>query len=227
MSEFFIPKIEIRSKLKDGVKQYIIKGYAATAGNIYSYQHSKDKAFREYFTNDAIENIRQKAKSEHIWVDYGHQTAFGANLTKAFTDIETRSGLNLNQEKNFLNEAFRVGDIPMFKVEDIDIDDKGLFIEIHANPFYKEVDEQHSKYFDAVWNSLDNGFINGMSLNMKPISFVDINDGLRQIDDVEVYGISLVSGAANNMANITEVAMRCCMKRGEDVCQKIRTSLML
>ena len=228
MTDFFIPKVEVRSKLSDGVKKYIIKGYATTADNIYSYKKGKDMSFKEFFTKKAIENITRKAKSEKIWVDYGHQVGFNVNLQKALEDVETRSGLDLSNEKKYLNEAIKISDIPMFKLEDLKIDDKGLFVEIHANPFYRDMDSEHRKYFDTVWNSLENGFINGLSLNMKPTEFIDIDSNLRQIDNAEVFGISLLSGAANDQANITEVAMRCCM-RGETECQTRNqaTSLMM
>lgn len=231
MNNFYLPKIEVRSSLSKGIKKYIIKGYAATTGNIYPYakDHSGETSFtfKEFFTNQAIENIKRKAKAENIWVDYGHHTAFGLNIEKSLTDIEVRSGIDLSNEKSYVKDAFKVGDVPMFKIEDVQIDDKGLFVEVHANPFYREVDPEHAKYFDSIWGSLENGFINGMSLNMKPTEFIPINSELNQINDAEVFGISLLSGASNDMANISEVAVRCCMtKRGEPKCQKMK-KLML
>ena len=68
--KWILPKLEIRSPLSKGIKQFIIKGYAATAGNVYPYikESTKDKqpirAFHEYFTKEAIENIARKAKAE-------------------------------------------------------------------------------------------------------------------------------------------------------------------
>lgn len=229
MSEFHLPKIEIRSKLIDGVKQYVVKGYATTADNIYGYNKQGDKNFREYFTSKALENISRKAKSSIVFADYGHKTGFGLNLKKSLENIETRSGLNLTDEKEYLKNALQISDVPMFKVENLQIDDKGLFVEIRGNPFYREVDTQHKDYFDAVWNSLEDGFINGMSLNMSPTDFEDINPEVRKINDVDFYGVSLTAGNANDMATITEVAMRCCTIGGETKCQnKIkRTTLMM
>ncbi len=220
---FFIPKIETRSALRKGVKEFIIKGYAATAGNPYSYKMQYNlegkpiRTFKEYFTKKAIESIKNQSKNKKIFVDYGHEKAFSTNVKKIINDMETRSGLSFSEEKDYLFDAFKEKDLPMFKIEDITIDDKGLFVEIKGNPFYREVDEEHKTYFDAIWNSLEDGFINGMSLNFKPIEFQEVN-GINQIDDVDVYGISLSGGAANEMANITEVAIRC-ITRGVTKCQ--------
>lgn len=226
MSEFFLPKIEIRSSINKGIKQYVVKGYAATTGNIYSYSKLLEndgtpiKCFKEYFTDKAIESIKKQSKSENIFVDYGHQNAFNINMNKSLTDIEVRSGLNLKEEKEYIRNAAQLSDIPMFKIEEIQIDDKGLFVEVRGNPFYREVDEEHAKYFDSIWGSLENGFINGMSLNMKPTETIQINEDITQIDDVDVYGISLMSGSANDMANITEVAIRCIEHVRGEKCQK-------
>src|SRR3990167_11431698 len=106
----------------------------------------------------------------------------------------------------------------MFKVQNIQIDDKGLFVEVRGNPFYREMDEDHRKYFDSVWSSIESGFINGMSLNMKPTAMVQAGEDLTQIDDVDIYGISLTGSPANPMTSITEFAMRS-INRGEQKCQ--------
>ena len=236
MSEFYLDKIETRSPTVKGVKKYIIKGYATVPNYVYTHTKEKDtdgkvrKTFKEYFTDEAVENIKRKAKSQHIFADYGHQKIFGETLQNNFEQIETRSGLDLTEEKAYLKEALRYADIPMFKFEDMIIDENGLFVEIHGNPFYRDVDEDHKKRFDATWSSLENGYINGISFNMKPTDTVEINSELTQINDADVYGISLLSGAACDMAPITEVAIRCIRDvRGERICQMKRkmTSLMM
>lgn len=228
--EFYLPKIETRSALRKGIKEFIIRGYAATAGNSYAYKKESNsegvpvRNFKEYFTTKAIESIKRQAENERIWIDYGHEKAFDKNVQKLLNDIETRSGLSLSDEKSYLINAFKEKDIPMFKVKDIKIDDKGLFVEIKGNPFYRDVDNEHKVYFDAIWNSLEQGFINGMSLNFKPIEFEEVGEGINKIDDVDVYGISLTGGAANGMANITEVATRAIEhSRGEAICQTKRS----
>ena len=232
---FYLPKIETRSSLTDNVRSYIIKGYAATAGYVYPYKKESMstgqpiRSFKEFFTDSAIENIRRKAKSEKIFIDYGHQIASDVNIKQILKGIETRTGLNLSEEKDYILQSVNNSDIPMFKVEDVKIDEKGLFVEIKGNPFYRGLDETHRKYFDAIWGSLETGFINGMSLNFKPTDFKQINNELVQINDADVYGISLTAGPANDMANITEVAIRCVENvRGERKCQKkTRLKMML
>jgi len=228
---FYLPKIETRSSLTNGIKNYIIKGYAATAGYIYPYKKEMladgkpVRSFKEYFTNQAIENIGRKVKSEKIFIDYGHQKASQLNIDR----ILTRNGIS-SEEKDYILNSINTTDVPMFKVEDIKIDDKGLFVEIKANPFYRDLDNEHQKYFDTIWNSIENGFINGMSINFKPTDVVEVNSELTQINDAEIYGISLTSGAANDMASITEVAVRSIEHvRGERKCQKKRklTTLMI
>lgn len=63
---------------------------------------------------------------------------------------------------------------------------------------------------------------------MKPIEVIQLEDGLNQIDDVDVYGISLLAGASNDTANITEVAIRCIRNvRGEKWQKKKVTRLMM
>lgn len=230
MEQFNFPKIEVRSSIDKGVKKYIIKGYATTKGNPYAYEKIKDKegnpikSFREFFTEEGMENIRRKAKIQNIWVDYGHHTAFGYNIQKALADVETRSGIDLSEEKNYVKNAFQIGDIPMFKLEDLSFDDNGAFVEIHANPFYENYSEEHKKKFETTWNSLENGFINGISLNFKPYT-VKVNDTLNAINDADIFGISLLSGASNDMATITEVAVRCCTNRGEQKWQEKRSPM--
>ena len=233
---FYLPKIETRtSQLKQGIKKYIIKGYATVPNHIYSYGGTQDKEgkiiknFREYFTTKGLENLRNKAKKQNVFVDVGHNVAGSINIPKVLEQISQRTGADLSEEKDYILKRLKDADIPMFKVENLDIDDKGLFVEIAGNPFYRDADPERAAYFDAVWNSLDNWFINGMSLNFRPTEVVPINDEVNQIDNVDLFGISLVSGAANDMANITEVATRCMNEfRRESECQKkIQTTSLI
>lgn len=235
MNTFYLPKIETRAVQKGKTKRYIVKGYATVPNHIYAYKKEEDsqgnaiRTFNEYFTDEAIANIKRKASSENIWVDYGHSTGTSANMENMMNKLEVRTGVNLSGEKDYLKNMLNISDIPMFKLNNIQIDNKGLFVEIEGNPFYRELNDEHMKKFDSTWKSLENGFINTMSLNMKPTSFVDVNEGLRQINDVDIFGISLLSGAANDMANITEVAMRCVekSKKEDEKCQKTRRRMIM
>lgn len=241
MYKFNLPKIETRTKEISGVKSYIIKGYATVPNHIYSYGGEKKadgsiRSFREYFTDDCVANINRKAKMTSVFADMGHQivSKFG-NIPAVFEQIQQRTGLDLSEEKNYVLSRIKSSDVPMFKVQDVMVDDKGLFVDIRGNPFYRDIDAEHQKYFDAVWASAESGFINGMSLNFKATDVTKINEGLNQINDVDMFGISLDSGVANDLANITEVAVRCMNEfknevRGEKKCQirkMVKTSLML
>ena len=227
MNTFYLPKIETRSTQVDGKPTYIIKGYATTVGNAYSYKNYKDRSFKEFFSQKAINNLHKKLKSKKVFVDVEHIIATKDNTKHLIESIKKKTGKNFNEEIDYIDSMFKYSDIPMFKVEDFSIDDKGLFLDIRGNPFYREVDETHRAYFDAVWNSLENGFINGMSVNFKPTSTIKVSEGLTQIDDLDIFGISLTGGPSNEMAGITEVAMRSMQNFAEvKRCQKT-TTLML
>jgi len=230
---FYLPKIETRTTEVDGVPEYIIKGYATVPNHVYSYGKKQGKNLREFFTDKAVENIRRKIKTKGVYIDLGHQISSKGNIQAVFDQIKNKTGANIEEEEQYILSRMRDTDIPMFKVNDLLIDEKGLFVDIRANPFYQEVDEEHKNYFSTVWNSLDNGYINSMSLDMDKDSmkFTKVNDSLFQIDDADVSRISLCAGGANDMANITEVAMRCFdehmieLERGESKCQMKRLLL--
>ena len=229
---FHLSKIETRTKEVNGVPNYIIKGYATLPNHVYPYKTTPDRTFREYFSTKALENLKRKIKSEKVFVDAEHINATRHSSEKILDNIKNKTGINVDEEVNYIKNRLKYSELPMFKVEDIKVDDNGLFLEVKGNPFYRDQDEDHRNYFDAVWGSLEQGFINGMSLNFKPTETVQINDGLTQIDDIELYGISLTGSPSNEMATITEVAMRSIEHiRGESKCQKKKqkqtTSLLM
>lgn len=218
---FFLPKIETRSLDKNGKPSYTIKGYATTTGNMYPYKVAGNRTFKEFFSERALKNIAQKVKNQKIFVDVEHTLGTKESTKMIIEQLKEKTGGEFQEEIDYINSRFKYSDIPMFKVEEISIDDKGLFVEVKGNPFYRDIDEEHQKYFDAIWSSLEGGFINGMSLNMKPTETVQINNELTQIDNIDIYGISLTGSPSNDMASITEVAMRSLeIVRGERKCQK-------
>lgn len=219
---FYLPKIETRSFEQNGLPNYIIKGYATIPNNVYPYKKTKNRTFKEYFSSKALENIRKKIKSEKVFIDAEHIITTKHSSLKILDDLK-KQGVNVDDQVEYIKNRLKHSEIPMFKVEDIQIDDKGLFLEIKGNPFYRNVDSEHKTFFDSVWGSLEQGFINGMSLNFKPTETIQVNDGLVQIDDIDLYGISLTGSPANDMATITEVAMRSIeYDRGESKCLKKR-----
>jgi hypothetical protein len=98
--------------------------------------------------------------------------------------------------------------LPLFKPVKFDVLDKGLYMEIETNPFFPEVDEKHAGYYNAIVGSLLDKYINGMSLNFQTKDVLE-EDGIEKINDVDVFGVSLVANAAlGDHSSITEVAMR-------------------
>lgn len=230
MTNFFLPRIETRTIDIKGIPTYIVKGYATTTGNVYPYKVTDKKTFKEYFTENAIKSINRKSKSKKIFVDIEHQIATKENSKRMLESIQNKTGKDFTEEIDYITRSFKYSEIPMFKVENIKIDDIGLFVEVRGNPFYRDISNEHKTYFDAVWGSLENGFINGMSLNMKPTKIINVTDDIVKIDDVDVYGISLTGSPSNDMATITEVAMRSIeIVRGGKKCRKKikTTSLMM
>ncbi len=208
MSEYFLNKIETRSFDKDGIPQYIVKGYATTVGNIYPYKVSKDKTFREFFSEKAIKSINRKIKNQKVFVDIEHQIGAKESSKLILENIKKKAGVDFAEEIDYIDKKFKYSEIPMFKIKEVKVDDNGFFVEISGNPYYRNLSEEHKNYFDSVWGSLENKFINGMSLNMKTTETIQLEGGVTQIDDVDIYGISLTGSASNDMASITEVAMR-------------------
>jgi len=213
---FYLSKIETRTEEINGTREYVVKGYATVPNHIYSYKNEMQngkvtRSFKEYFSEKGIKNIVRKAKMANVFADIGHKTTGYYNIAAIMKDIEGKSNLNLSEEKEYILGRFKSTDVPMFKVNDMIIDDKGVFLDIRGNPYYRNIDEDHKKYFDAVWKSLEDKYINGMSLNFTTPAdgIIKVNDNLSQIDDADVLGITLQSGAANDMATITEVAIRC------------------
>ena len=220
MSQFYLPKIETRSVDVGGKPTYTIKGYATTTDYVYPYKVSGNRTFKEFFTERALQNIGKKVKNQKIFVDVEHSLGTKESTKMIIEQLKKKTGGDFAEEIDYIDSRFKYSDIPMFKVEEISIDDKGLFVEVQGNPYYRDIDEEHRKYFDAIWSSLENGYINGMSLNMKPTETVQINNDLTQIDNIDIYGISLTGSPSNDMASITEVAMRSLeVVRGER-CQK-------
>ena len=223
MSQFYLPKIETRSVDVGGKPSYVIKGYATTTDYVYPYKVTENRTFKEFFSERALQNINKKVKNQKIFVDVEHSLGTKESTQMIIDQIKRKAGGDFSEEIEYIKSRFKYSDIPMFKVEDIKIDDKGLFVEVQGNPYYRDIDTDHQKYFDAIWSSLENGFINGMSLNMKPVETVKVNDEVTQIDDVDIYGISLTGSPSNDMASITEVAMRSLeVERGEGKCPKKR-----
>ncbi|MBI4451947.1 hypothetical protein HY637_00830 [Candidatus Woesearchaeota archaeon] len=216
---FHFDRVETRSAVENGTPQYIVRGYATVPDVVHTYHYVTDrngqpvKSFKEMFTRNAIESIERKSKNKKIFVDAEHEIFSILNTKKALASIQSRAGIDINAEAESILNSMKTTDLPLAKVHELKVDEKGLFVDTRLNPFYRDADEAHAKYFDAVWNSLQTGFLNGMSLNFKPTKILP--GEIPKIDDADIYGISYTGGASHNFANITEVALRSAIETRE------------
>jgi hypothetical protein len=77
------------------------------------------------------------------------------------------------------------------------------------NPYFRDIDPEHAAFFDATWNSLKGGFLNSFSLTIDPIEYKNNEEGIPVINDIDVYGVSLLgSPAHDDMYDCLDVAIR-------------------
>lgn len=212
-------QIETRTAKEGDRPRYIIKGYATVPDHPYAYKYFKNGAsFKEMFTQKGVDNFVKKLKSKNVFVDALHEYGTMYNTSELLKQIQTKTGVNISSEANEILAQIKHSDIPLAKLNSIDLEGTKPVIETELNPLYREVDEAHQKYFDAVWYSLQNGFLNKFSINFKPTeteSFISNGEVIPKINDLDIFGISYTQGAANEMADITEVAMRSAMETDE------------
>ena len=217
---FLLDRLEIRSPIEGAVQKRIIRGYASVPNKKDIYKYSKDtlKSFKSLFTDNCIKSMEKQAKSKKVFVDAEHQFASSVNIRSildAIQEVAIDKGLNIKAETDRILDYLKVSEFPLAKVTNINIDDKGLFLETELNPAYREVDLLHRDYFDSVWGSLKSGFLNGISINFVPTSttqkFME-GDWVTVIDDVDLYGFSYTGEPALPDNNIVEVAMRSAME---------------
>ena len=153
--EFIANELQIRSSQDKSKPKYSISGYAVVPNKMdtYGYEHTKDgkvtKTFKSMFTPHCIESIKKQAKHKRLFVDGMHEKFLNANLRKL---VETKLS---KEEMNTFERFLKGKKLPLAKLNDIEIDEKGLFIDTELNPVFATLDEEHKTYFDAVWYSLD------------------------------------------------------------------------
>lgn len=218
---FHLPKIETRSQSDGKTNEYIVRGYASVPNklDIYKvdYGINGPVSFRSLFTENAVQSMEKQAKSKKIFVDVEHETGSLVNIKHILDNMEMDP-----EKKEEIMSYVKHSDLPFAKVFDLKIDDNGLFLDTRLNPHYKNV---HGEYFDAIWKSMQDKFINGMSINFAPTKTEEkFLDGrwVDVIDDVELYGISYTGNPALPENNIVEVAMRSALdfKKGERMEEK-------
>ena len=209
--------INIRSsKGRKGKKKVYAKGYASTKGLYDKYAWMKNgdgsyKSFRSLFTDDCIEDMRKQAMTKTIFVDAQHTIATDIGIIKILEDSKA-SKEEIEQAK----EMLKMKKLPLAKPVEFDIDDYGFLFASETNPWFAEVDSEHEKYYDAITNSIVDGYIKGYSINFDPIEFDTTTDEggneWTQFKKVNLYGISLTDNPALETNLFTEVAMRSMMQ---------------
>ena len=226
-----INQLEIRELVTEkGEPEYVIRGYACVPDAIHTYKVMVDKKgnqrpLKSLFTNRAIESMRHQMKSKKVFIDVEHETALNMNIRSLLLDMIEKSkkaGLNFTDEVREIESMLKGKEVSIAKVSDFNIDEKGLFVETKLNPFFKELSPDHKKYFEAIWGSFQNKFIDGLSINFLPTALKVQNIGgqvVDMIDGVDFFGISYTSGAAVTGSDITEVftrSMALVKETGED-----------
>ena len=216
MKNFTFDRIETRAlNATSKNPKYVIKGYAVAPDVEHIYKFAKDpktgkvvKSFKSLFTGHAIESINKQLKHKKIFVDAMHEIASNINSKDVIKRLKEKYGDDISDELSNIESNLNMKQLPMFKPIKFEVLDQGLYMEIETNPFFPEVDEKHKGYYDAVVGSLLDKYINGMSLNFATKDVLN-EDGIEKINDVDVFGVSLVSNAAlGDFSSITEVAMR-------------------
>lgn len=216
-------KIEVRSSTDKTNPQYIVRGYASIPNQLdwarFEKLKSIDgkyqiKSFRSLFTDNAVNSMKRQAKAKKVFVDAEHTLASEINTKHLIEQVRKEAaskGVNLETPVERVLDYLKHSEIPFAKVSQIEIDDKGLIIDTMLNPAFRDLSDDHKRYFDSVWSSLQNGFINGISINMNPTKVKeDYVGGIRSdiIDDVDLFGFSYTGQAALPENSIIEVAMR-------------------
>ncbi len=200
-------RIEVRSLTENNKPRYIVNGTAVMANkkHVYDYAKNRDgsvKTLKNLFTTHCIESIKKQAKNKPIFVDVQHELVRNASIK------EIIKGKLTGEEQKRVGNMLKGKKLPIAKLNDIDIDGDSLNVYTELNSMYREIDSDCQKEFDAIWYSLDNKFLNGISINFGEAMVAEDENGDKVIDDIELLGFSYVDSAAGHEHSITEVAIR-------------------
>lgn len=200
-------RINIRSSIENNKPRIVIRATAAIANKKHVVEYTKNpdgsfKTLKSMFTSHCIESIKRQSKNKGVFVDIQHELAREATMKEMVKDKFTPEEM-----KRFDNMLKRKR-LPMMKINDINILDDKLDLEAEMNSAFPEVDEDHKRLYDAVVYSLNNKFLNGISVNFGEFKMIKDDKGDMVIDDVDVLGFSCLDAPAETMNNIYEVAIR-------------------
>lgn len=205
--DFIADRIEVRSLEENNKPRYVVKGTALVANkqHIYEFTKNKDgsyKTLKSLFTPHCIKSIKEQAQHKRLFVDTQHELVRDASIKSI-----VKGKLTPEEEKRIANMLER-RKLPLAKVTDINILDDKLDIETELNPMFREIDDEHQKYFDAVWYSLQNKYLNGISVNFSDAKVIEEENGDTKIDDINILGFSYLDAPADSVNSIYEVAIR-------------------
>lgn len=200
-------RLNIRSVLENNKPRYIIKATGAIANkkHITEYFNQPDgsvKTLKSMFTPHCIESIKRQSKNKGVFVDIQHELARESSM-KAMV-----KGKLTDEEQTAFNRMIKTKRLPLMKMNEIDILDDKLDLELELNSMFPEVDDEHKRLYDAVVYSLQNKFLNGVSVTFGEFKCAKNDEGVTVIDDVEVLGFSCLDTPAEHMNSIYEVAIR-------------------
>lgn len=199
-------RIEVRNITVNDKPRYVVKATALMANkkDIYEYTKNPDgtyKTLKSIFTPKCIQSIKDQSKHKKLFVDSQHELALNANIKSIL------KGKVSPEEEKRIDAMLKSKMLPLAKLNDIEIRDDCLEVDTELNPMFREVDEDHQRFFDAVWYSLENKYLNGVSVNFANPKIIK-EDGISMIDEIDVLGFSYVDAPAHHENSITEVAIR-------------------
>jgi len=211
--EFTTDSIEVRSLTEGRIPRYTVKGRGMASGVSDTYKFAKRpdgtyKTFHSMFTDNCLKSIKTQASHKRLFVDAQHDLALNINIRSMLKEKLSK------EELAKVNNMLKMKELPLAKINDIDINNNSLMVDTELNPAFRSLDKEHEAYFDSVWYSLKNKFLNGISVNFANPKVIENNDGNMVIDDVEVLGFSYVDAPASHENSIMEVAIRA-MSEGE------------
>ena len=200
-------RINIRSSIENNKPRVVIRATAAIANKKHVIEYTKNpdgsfKTLKSMFTPHCIESIKKQSKNKGVFVDIQHELAREATMKEM-----VKGKFTPEEQKRFDNMLKRKR-LPMMKMNNIDILDDKLDLEAEMNASFPEVDEEHKRLYDAVVYSLNNKFLNGISVNFGDFKMIKDDKGDMVIDDVDVLGFSCLDTPSEHMNNIYEVAIR-------------------
>ncbi len=209
MKHKFVMPLEIRSPSSlTKTPEYIIKGkinanIPDTFKRIKNREGEIIEIKQSVFTDKCLESMRRQAKTKKIYADIEHKTSSSFNINHFLNEAKVDQTL-----KDAINSQLEISDMPLLKLKDLTKDTNGdLIADIRMNPNYRNIDDKHKNYFDSVWGSLKDGFIDGVSFTFVATEVKEEN-GIMIIDDTELFGIELTGGASLPENQIFEVAQR-------------------